>query len=71
VSQRGSHAKLRGSEGRTVIVPNHREVARGTMRSILRPADLTVEEFERLGGVRAARVRRPGLLEVYFIHRAA
>ena len=43
VSQRGSHIKLRNGEGRTVIVPMHRELARGTLRSILRQADLTVE----------------------------
>ena len=48
VSQRGSHVKLRNDGGRTVIVPDHREIARGTMRSILRQADLTAEEFERL-----------------------
>ena len=45
VSQRGSHLKLRTQEGRTVIVPMHRELARGTLRSILRQADLTVEAF--------------------------
>lgn len=28
VSQRGSHLKLRSQEGRTVIVPMHRELAR-------------------------------------------
>jgi predicted RNA binding protein YcfA (HicA-like mRNA interferase family) len=37
--------KLRGSVGKTVIVPLHRELARGTLRSILRQADLTVEAF--------------------------
>lgn len=48
VSQRGSHIKLRNAEGRMVIVPDHREVARGTLRSILRQAGLSAEEFERL-----------------------
>ena len=48
VSQRGSHLKLRSPEGRTVIVPMHRELARGTLRSILRQADLTVEAFIEL-----------------------
>ena len=47
VSQRGSHIKRRTPAGRTAIVPNHTEIARGTMRSILRQADLTLEEFER------------------------
>jgi len=48
VSQRGSHLKLRDSAGKTVIIPMHRELARGTLRSILRQADLTVEAFIEL-----------------------
>jgi predicted RNA binding protein YcfA (HicA-like mRNA interferase family) len=48
VSQRGSHVKLRDHAGKTVIVPLHRELARGTLRSILRQAELTVEEFLEL-----------------------
>jgi len=48
VSQRGSHMKLRDAEGKTVIVPLHRELARGTLRSILRQAGLTVEAFVEL-----------------------
>ena len=48
VSQRGSHLKLRNPAGRTVIVPLHRELARGTLRSILRQAGLTTEEFLEL-----------------------
>lgn len=47
VSTRGSHVKLRNAVGRTVIVPLHDELARGTLRSILRQADLTVEELVR------------------------
>jgi predicted RNA binding protein YcfA (HicA-like mRNA interferase family) len=42
---RGSHRKLRPADGRTVIVPIRRELARGTLASVLRPARLTVEEF--------------------------
>ena len=45
VSQRGSHVKLRNEAGRTAIVPVHRELARGTLRSILRQAGLEVEAF--------------------------
>jgi predicted RNA binding protein YcfA (HicA-like mRNA interferase family) len=47
----GSHVKyVRETAGRTliVIVPHHRETAVGTLRSIVRQADLTVAEFERL-----------------------
>ena len=50
-SQRGSHVKFaRKSEAglRTAIVPRHREVAVGTLRSILRQAGLSVDEFEQL-----------------------
>ncbi len=49
VSQQGSHIKLRGiRNGRlqTVIVPDHKEIARGTFNSILRQADMTRQEFE-------------------------
>jgi len=46
VSQRGSHRKLRHADGRTVIVPVHRELATGTFASILRQAGLTAAEFE-------------------------
>jgi predicted RNA binding protein YcfA (HicA-like mRNA interferase family) len=35
-STRGSHAKLRHPDGRVAIVPPHRELARGTLGSILR-----------------------------------
>lgn len=45
VSQRGSHVKLRRADGRVVIVPLHREVAIGTLRSILRQAALSPDEF--------------------------
>lgn len=49
--QRGSHVKFvkRDSSGvRTAIVPRHREVAVGTLRSVLRQAGLDSDEFERL-----------------------
>ena len=48
VGQRGSHVKLRHPAGRVVIVPIHDELAPGTLKSILRQAGLTVEEFRRL-----------------------
>ena len=48
-SQRGSHLKLRSEQGRIVIVPLHRELATGTLRSIIRQSGLSIEEFlERL-----------------------
>lgn len=48
VSHKGSHVKLRNDAGRTVIVPLHRELARGTLSSILRQADLSGDEFRDL-----------------------
>jgi predicted RNA binding protein YcfA (HicA-like mRNA interferase family) len=51
VSQKGSHIKFikRTAAGVfTAIVPNHRKVTVGTLRSALHQAGLTVEEFEAL-----------------------
>jgi predicted RNA binding protein YcfA (HicA-like mRNA interferase family) len=46
VSQAGSHIKMRrDTPYAQVIVPVKRELAVGTLRSILRTAGLTVEEF--------------------------
>ncbi len=44
ISQRGSHIKLRKFD-RTTIVPNHKEVAFGTVRSILRLARIDEKDF--------------------------
>jgi len=41
---RGSHAVLQCGS-RVVVVPLHKELAKGTLKSILRQAGLTVEEF--------------------------
>ena len=48
--QRGSHIILRQPTypHRRIIVPDHKEVAKGTLRSIIREAGLTVEEFKAL-----------------------
>ncbi len=49
ISQKGSHIKLRGiisGKLQTVIVPNHKEIARGTFNSILIQSNLTKQEFE-------------------------
>ena len=47
VGRRGSHVRLKRKDGKTliVIVPDHRELARGTLKSILRQANLSREEF--------------------------
>jgi len=36
---------MRSEDGRTAIVPVHRELARGTLASVLRQAGLSAEEF--------------------------
>jgi len=47
--QRGSHMVYHHLEtNRTVVVPRHREIKTGTMREILREANLTREEFLKL-----------------------
>jgi len=46
--QKGSHIHLRHPVSRPLTVPNHPEVARGTLRVIIKDADLTVEKFLEL-----------------------
>ena len=44
--QRGSHTILvKTGSMATLSVPDHREVARGTLRSLIREAGLTSDEF--------------------------
>ena len=51
VRQRGSHMIL-VKDGRiaSLSVPDHREVARGTLRSLIRSSGLTVDQFVKLVG---------------------
>jgi len=44
VSTKGSHAKYRSGD-RTVIVPLHKSLAVGTLRSVLRQADWTADDL--------------------------
>jgi len=48
--QTGSHIILRNetTPHRRLTVPNHKEIAKGTLRAILRQAGLTVEELKEL-----------------------
>ncbi|MDD3136667.1 MAG: type II toxin-antitoxin system HicA family toxin [Methanoregula sp.] len=46
--QKGSHIHMRHSVRRPLTIPNHPEVARGTLRIIIKDADLTVEKFLEL-----------------------
>ncbi len=46
--QTGSHMILRHPQMRRLTVPNHRELAKGTLRALIREAGLTKEEFINL-----------------------
>ena len=48
--QRGSHIILRQTDSphRRVTVPDHKEIAKGTLRAIIREVGLTVDEFKDL-----------------------
>ncbi|MBI4698716.1 MAG: type II toxin-antitoxin system HicA family toxin [Nitrospirae bacterium] len=48
--QTGSHIILRNENPpyRRLTVPNHKEIAKGTLRSLIRQAGITVEEFIKL-----------------------
>lgn len=48
--QTGSHIILRNEDHpyRRITVPNHKEIARGTLRYIIRQSGLTVEEFFKM-----------------------
>ncbi|MBU2051769.1 type II toxin-antitoxin system HicA family toxin [Patescibacteria group bacterium] len=52
ISQKGSHIKLQrrlSNRTQTVTVPNHKIIRKGTLRNgILKPINLSVEEFTRL-----------------------
>jgi predicted RNA binding protein YcfA (HicA-like mRNA interferase family) len=48
--QRGSHIILRHTEPphRRLVVPDHAELAKGTLRALLREAGLTADELRRM-----------------------
>jgi predicted RNA binding protein YcfA (HicA-like mRNA interferase family) len=48
--QKGSHVILReiGSPFRRITVPDHKEIAKGILRAIIRQTGLTVEQFANL-----------------------
>jgi len=51
VGREGSHVRLKRKRGREVlivIVPMHSEIAKGTLKSILRQANMTVDDLVRL-----------------------
>ncbi len=49
VRQRGSHMILvKPGHMATLSVPDHKEIAKGTLRSLIRASGLSVEEFSAL-----------------------
>lgn len=44
ISQKGSHLKY-ANQSYVVIIPNHSEVAKGTLKSILSMAHIELEDF--------------------------
>jgi predicted RNA binding protein YcfA (HicA-like mRNA interferase family) len=46
--QTGSHIILRHAQMRRLTVPNHRELAKGTLRALIREAGLTKDQFVNL-----------------------
>ncbi|MDP2964720.1 MAG: type II toxin-antitoxin system HicA family toxin [Pelolinea sp.] len=47
VRQKGSHIILiKDGQVATLSVPDHKEVAKGTLRSLIRSAGMTVSEFQ-------------------------
>jgi predicted RNA binding protein YcfA (HicA-like mRNA interferase family) len=48
--ERGSHMILRQSSSpfRRITIPDHKEIAKGTLRAIIREAGLTVDQFKEL-----------------------
>lgn len=43
--QKGSHIVLYHTNGRHLSVPDHKELDRGTLRSLIRGAGVTVDQF--------------------------
>jgi len=49
IRQKGSHVSMiREEPFNQIVVPNHKELDRGTLRAIIRQAGLSVDEFNDL-----------------------
>ncbi len=49
ISQKGSHVKYKNIETKRIyIIPMHKEIAKGTLKSILEQADVDLEIFLKL-----------------------
>ena len=45
VHRKGSHVKMKHSDGRVIVFPFHDEIDRYTLRGALRDADVSEDEF--------------------------
>jgi predicted RNA binding protein YcfA (HicA-like mRNA interferase family) len=45
VHRKGSHVKLKHSDGRVIVFPFHDEVDRYTLKGALRDADIEISDF--------------------------
>lgn len=48
VRQRGSHIRLMCPKRKAITVPDYKVIGRGLLRKILRDAELSVEEFNKI-----------------------
>lgn len=49
ISQKGSHIKMTNKKGRIAVIPNHKNIKKGTFKKgILNPLEITVEDFIKL-----------------------
>ncbi|HHP7232600.1 MAG TPA: type II toxin-antitoxin system HicA family toxin [Xenococcaceae cyanobacterium] len=50
IRQKGSHIRMKHEDNRVVTIPVHgnKSIGRGLLRKVLRDAELTVEEFQKL-----------------------
>jgi predicted RNA binding protein YcfA (HicA-like mRNA interferase family) len=48
VRQRGSHFRLVCTGKRSITIPNYKKIGRGLLRKILRDAEISLVEFDKL-----------------------
>lgn len=49
ISQKGSHIKMQDNKGRIIIIPNHKQIKKGTLKKgILNPLNISVDELIKL-----------------------
>ncbi len=45
ISRRGSHVKMKHSDGRKIVFPYHHEIDRFTLKGALKDAEIDTDEF--------------------------